>query len=636
MPPPSKQRKVAIVGSRSVGKSSLAVQFVDGHFVESYYPTIENTFSKVIRFKGQDYATEIVDTAGQDEYSILNSKHFIGIHGYMLVYSVSSLPSFEMVQVIREKILNHLGTDWVPIVIVGNKSDLRPEQRQVSQEDGKKLSEKFNCAWTEASARYNEHVAKAFELLIAQIEKSQNPNEPPQGGKYVIDFIAERGGNPEKIRESQRRRYANVEIVDEIIDMWQDHRKTQYAATQINTKMNDLQKQIGAKKKAKENADDLLKQKADYEKEKKALLDTAAEKELALKAKVKTIGNYVHDSVPVSDNEDNNAIQKTWAPPGVTVEKNGTLSHHEVLLRLDGYDPERGAKVVGHRGYFLKRWGVFLNQAMINYGLEYLDSKGFTAMQTPTLMLKDYMGKTAQLEQFDEELYKVIDGEPQNDKYLIATSEQPISAFHADEWLGPKDVPKKYAGYSTCYRREAGSHGRDAWGIFRVHEFQKVEQFVYADPEKSWEVFDEMFSNSEGFYQSLGLPYRVVAIVSGALNNAASKKYDLEAWFPFQGEYKELVSCSNCTDYQARSLEIRYGAKTQTEAKKKYVHCLNSTLCATERALCCVLENYQTEEGLRVPEPLRKYLPGAPDFIPYSQELSKPKALATRGKKDAK
>ncbi|KXJ92884.1 rheb small monomeric GTPase [Microdochium bolleyi] len=186
MPAPPKQRKVAIVGSRSVGKSSLAVQFVDGHFVESYYPTIENTFSKVIRYKGQDYATEIVDTAGQDEYSILNSKHFIGIHGYMLTYSVSSLPSFEMVQVIRDKILNHLGTDWVPIVIVGNKSDLRPEQRQVSQDDGRKLAEKINCGWTEASARYNENVGKAFELLIAQIEKSQNPNEAPAGGKCIL------------------------------------------------------------------------------------------------------------------------------------------------------------------------------------------------------------------------------------------------------------------------------------------------------------------------------------------------------------------------------------------------------------------------------------------------------------------
>ncbi|EGX92569.1 rheb small monomeric GTPase RhbA [Cordyceps militaris CM01] len=185
MPSP-KQRKVAIVGSRSVGKSSLAVQYVDGHFVDSYYPTIENTFSKIIRYKGQEFSTEIVDTAGQDEYSILNSKHFIGIHGYMLVYSVSSLPSFEMVQVIREKILNHLGTESVPIVIVGNKSDLRPEQRQVSADDGKRLSEKLQCGWTEASARYNENVERAFEVLIEQIEKSQNPGEPPQKSNCLI------------------------------------------------------------------------------------------------------------------------------------------------------------------------------------------------------------------------------------------------------------------------------------------------------------------------------------------------------------------------------------------------------------------------------------------------------------------
>ncbi|GKT59012.1 Rheb small monomeric GTPase [Colletotrichum tofieldiae] len=187
-----------------IGKSSLAVQFVDGHFVDSYYPTIENTFSKTIRYKGQEFATEIVDTAGQDEYSILNSKHFIGIHGYMLVYSVSSLPSFEMVQVIREKILNHLvrrcsfaatyglanrasqGTESVPIVIVGNKSDLRPEQRQVSAEEGKRVAEKIQCGWTEASARYNENVGKAFELLIAEIEKAQNPGEAAEGGKCIL------------------------------------------------------------------------------------------------------------------------------------------------------------------------------------------------------------------------------------------------------------------------------------------------------------------------------------------------------------------------------------------------------------------------------------------------------------------
>ena len=151
----------------------------------------------------------------------------------------------------------------------------------------------------------------------------------------------------------------------------------------------------------------------------------------------------------------------------------------------------------------------------------------------------------------------------------------------------------RYAGYSTCYRKEAGSHGKDAWGIFRVHQFEKIEQFLITKPEASWAAFESMIETSEEFYKSLNLPYQVVAIVSGALNNAAAKKYDLEAFFPFQGTYKELVSCSNCTDYQTRELNIRYGPKSLTDNRKKYVHALNSTLCATERALCCILENYQ-------------------------------------------
>lgn len=328
-------------------------------------------------------------------------------------------------------------------------------------------------------------------------------------------------------------------------------------------------------------------------------------------------------------------MEREWAPEGRTVAKDGKLSHHEVLTRLDGYDPERGVKVVGHRGYFLKKWGLYLNQALINYALEFLsnrtiDGVNYIPLQTPQFMNKDVMAKTAQLEQFDDELYKVVDGD--QEKYLIATSEQPISAFHSDEYLMKTDLPIPYAGYSTCYRREAGAHGKDAWGIFRVHQFEKVEQFVITEPEKSWEAFDQMIATAEAFYQSLQIPYRIVSIVSGALNNAASKKYDLEAWFPFQGEYKELVSCSNCTDYQSRRLEIRFGMKKKNETNKTYVHCLNSTLCATERALCCILENGQTDTGFVVPEPLRKYLPGAPEFIEYTKELPKD-TTSTRMKK---
>lgn len=192
------------------------------------------------------------------------------------------------------------------------------------------------------------------------------------------------------------------------------------------------------------------------------------------------------------------------------------------------------------------------------------------------------MAKTAQLSQFDEELYRVSEGgkNSDTDRYLIATSEQPLSCLHADEWLQPGQLPIKYCGYSTCFRKEAGSHGRDAWGVFRVHQFEKVEQFVLCNPDDSWQHFDEMMNTSEEFYQSLGLPYQVVAIVSGALNNAAAKKHDLEAWFPYQKEYKELVSCSNCTDYQTRELEIRHGNKKGKTivggGRKEYVHALNA------------------------------------------------------------
>merc|ERR1712070_1296417 len=183
----------------------------------------------------------------------------------------------------------------------------------------------------------------------------------------------------------------------------------------------------------------------------------AARKQVALLKKAKTVGNYVHESVPVSDNEDNNAIIRNWAPEGTNVEKKDCLSHHEVLTRLNGYDPERGTKIVGHRGYCLTGYGVFLNQALINYGLEFLFNKGYTPNQPPFFMLRDQMAKTAQLSDFDDELYKVTESKdkPETDKYLIATSEQPISALHSEEWLGAADLPIKYAGYSTNFRKEA-------------------------------------------------------------------------------------------------------------------------------------------------------------------------------------
>lgn len=390
-----------------------------------------------------------------------------------------------------------------------------------------------------------------------------------------------------------------------------------------------MQKEIGKKMKAKEDASELLAKKNAAQDKKNKLTTQVAEEEKAWKRKLGMIGNYVHDSVPVSTTEDDNQLIRSWTPEGITISGpvKGIHSHDEVLHRIDGYDPKRGVNVAGHRGYFLTNDGVDLNLALISYGLNFLRERGFKKLSTPYFMRREMMAKTAQLEQFDEELYKVSEesgssqGPGDGDKYLIATSEQPISAFHADEWFEKpsESLPLQYAGYSTCFRKEAGAHGKDTWGIFRVHQFEKIEQFCLTEPEKSWEMFDQMIANSEAFYQSLGIPYRIVAIVSGALNNAAAKKFDLEAWFPFQGEYKELVSCSNCTDYQSRRLEIRCGAKKMGDREKKYVHCLNSTLCATERALCCILETHQTPEGVRIPAPLIPYM-GGRDFIPYVRE----------------
>ncbi|KAI0269547.1 serine-tRNA ligase [Russula aff. rugulosa BPL654] len=441
----------------------------------------------------------------------------------------------------------------------------------------------------------------------------------------VTSFIDNKGGNSEVIRESQRKRGHSVEVVDEVIQMYQDWVKIDFDANGLSKQSNALQKQIGLKKKAKENADDLLAEKKAVDAQVDAKRKEARDAELAMRQKASTIGNIVNKSVPVSQTEDDNATLRTWhpdGPNGQVEKKTNILAHHEVLLRLDAMDLERGAKISGHRGYFLTNDGIDLNQALISYGLDFLRKREYKKIQPPFLMNKDVMAKTAQLDQFDEELYKVIASE--DEKYLIATSEQPISAFHSDEWFEnpEKQLPIKYAGYSTCFRKEAGSAGRDMWGIFRVHQFEKVEQFCITDPEKSWEVFDSMVATSEEFYQSLGIPYRLVAIVSGALNLAASQKYDLEAWFPFQGTYKELVSCSNCTDYQSRRLEIRCGLKSKDQSRKVYVHMLNGTLCATERALCCLVENYQTPEGLRIPEPLRPYMQGR-DFLPWVKELPK-------------
>ncbi|KAK7842403.1 serine--trna ligase [Quercus suber] len=438
-------------------------------------------------------------------------------------------------------------------------------------------------------------------------------------------FRVEKGGNPELIRESQRRRFANVELVDEVIAIDKQWRQLQFDLENLRKDFNKINRQVAQLRIAGEDATEMIK---NTEENKKSAAEKDAEVREVLQqlnSKLLLIGNLVHDSVPVDNDEANNKVVRSWGEKRLEPK----LKNHVDLVELLGIaDLKKGADIAGGRGFYLKGDGVRLNQALINFGLDFLEKRGYTLLQTPFFMRKEVMAKCAQLAQFDEELYKVT-GEG-DDKYLIATAEQPLCAYHLEDWIHPSELPIRYAGYSSCFRKEAGAHGRDTLGIFRVHQFEKVEQFCITSPDnnESWDMHEEMIKNSEDFYKMLNLPYQVVSIVSGALNDAASKKYDLEAWFPASQAYRELVSCSNCTDYQARRMETRYGQKKSNEQTKKYVHLLNSTLTATERTMCCILENYQREDGVEIPEALREFM-GGKTFLPFKIRPA-PEAKGTR------
>lgn len=438
-------------------------------------------------------------------------------------------------------------------------------------------------------------------------------------------FRADKGGDPDLVRESQRRRdpankYGSVALVDQVIDLDRKWRDARYYLDGANKDFNDLNKAVAKKKKAGEDVTEEMAKSAALDEKRKQLEKEHEEAEAAVLNTLKQIGNLVHDSVPVHDDEDFNEVYRTWGTP----RDEPKLPNHVDLVNMLGIaNLEKGSEVAGGRGYYLTGYGAMLNHALINYALSFLAKRGHMPVQTPFFMNKMCMGECAQLADYDEQLYKVT-GEGE-DKYLIATSEQTLCSLIRRTWQEPKKLPLKMAGYSTCFRKEAGSHGRDTLGIFRVHQFEKVEQFCVVSPEKneSWEMMEQMLKNAEDFYQSLELPYRVVNIVSGELNDAAAKKYDLEAWFPSSKTWRELVSCSNCTDYQARNLEVRYGQpKKGPESTKLYCHLLNSTLTATERTLCCILENYQTPEGFRVPDALKPFMHGI-EFIPFQKVYDK-------------
>jgi seryl-tRNA synthetase len=427
-------------------------------------------------------------------------------------------------------------------------------------------------------------------------------------------FRVDRGGDLKVLVESQKMRYvADPEgSVQAVVDADKAWSSLEWNFNQLRKNKNLASKEIGAAKKAKkpdEEVKAIMARVAQIKDELKQVEEDRVTARAELDRLLSGFGNIVDPSVKRGrDDDDELDVVKTWGDCKVPVDEDGKeftlLHHHELLYRIGGYEPKRGVAVAGHRAYYLRGVGVLLNQALINYGIAFLMKKEYEPLQPPFFMNKEIMAKTAQLEEFDEALYHVSTGEVKDDKYLIATSEQPISAYHQGEWLNPQDLPIRYCGVSTCFRKEAGSHGRDAWGVFRVHQFEKIEQFCLTDPEKSKDMHDEMLATAEGFYQSLGLSYHVINVLSGEINNAAAKKYDLEAWFPTLGLMRELVSSSNCTDYQSRAMEVRFGNKKMNETDKKYSHMLNATLVATERTMCAILENYQTPTGVRVPEVL--------------------------------
>jgi len=483
----------------------------------------------------------------------------------------------------------------------------------------------------------------------------------------IDQFRPEKGGNPDKIRENQKNRFCDVGAVDKVIELDNEWRQCRHAADNFNKLKNMVSKAIGEKMKKKEPVgdsdhleDSLVSALAELSLETCQGLTVTQMKKIRLLIDesvvtnntkltnlekqrdeiLKEFGNWLHPSVPISNDEDaDNRTERTHGD--VTLRTK--YSHVDLIHMIGGADLERGTVTSGGRGYYMQGPAVFLQQGLMQLALQTLWKKDYKPLYTPFFMKKEIMQEVAQLSQFDDELYKVIgkgsenkDDKTVDEKYLIATSEQPIAAFHRDEWIHEKDLPIKYAGVSTCFRQEVGSHGRDTRGIFRVHQFEKIEQFVITSPHdnKSWEMMDEMIDNAETFCKMLNIPYRIVCIVSGALNNAAAKKLDLEAWFPGSGAFRELVSCSNCLDYQARRLRVRYGQVKKMNQATEYCHMLNATMCAVTRVICVLLEMNQTETGIKVPEALKMYMPEQyKEEIPFINAAPIDEAEAKKAKK---
>jgi seryl-tRNA synthetase len=389
--------------------------------------------------------------------------------------------------------------------------------------------------------------------------------------------------------------------LDSLIESDQKRREFILKTDELRKKKNQVALEISQKKKAGEDASSILAEMKNISADLSKFELEQENIENKYSKLAMTIPNLVHESVPVGVDESANKEIRKWGKiPDFDFKVN---DHIEISENLDLVDLERAAKVAGARFYYLKNDLVRLNQSLIHFGLDFLAKKEYSLVQPPYMINRKSMEGAVIADDFEEVIYKVAE----EDLFMIGTSEHAMAAMHSKEIIEGKDLPLRYAGVSPCFRKEAGAHGRDQKGIFRVHQFDKIEQFVFSRPEDSWKEHEKMLGIVEEFYQELEIPHKVMLLSSGDMGKISAKTYDIEGWMAGQNAYREIVSCSNCLDYQARRLKIRFRDKTNEDTQ--YLHTLNSTLIATTRVMVSIMENFQTKDGhIRIPTVLQSYM----------------------------
>jgi len=412
--------------------------------------------------------------------------------------------------------------------------------------------------------------------------------------KHIID-------DPEKIKAGAKKKGSKVDI-DRIVELYNSRKELLQKVENLRATQNKVSKDIPTAKDTEKEK--LLKEMTKIKEEQKSLEPKIAELEAQIDELAFLVPNPVLDSVPVGPDESGNTVEKTIGKkPEFDFEP---LDHITLGKKLDIIDIERGARASGTRFYYLKNEAVLLEFALVQFVIHKLVKKGFSPIIPPVLVKEEAMYATGFFPADRNEIYSVNPGE--DNLFLVGTSEVPLTMLHATEILDSKELPKKYCGFSSCFRREAGSYGKDTAGIFRVHQFDKVEMYIFCKPEESEEQHEIIRETEEEIMQELGFHYQVVNICSGDLGYPAAKKYDIEVWIPSQKKYRELTSCSNCTDFQARRSKIKY--KT-ADGKNEYLHTLNGTAMASARTIVAIMENYQQKDGsILVPEVLKPFMGG--------------------------